>query len=120
MLPISRISSAQLAQLHLLLSSLLVLPAPLKPHQRPAQSWALLLLVLHKHKVNGAVVSYEALSIPNMSGVHQTFVLEKPFTGVLQSCILDVIVLTSYLPPLWGLLELFSKARMQPLTALGS
>lgn len=52
MLPVSRIFPAQPAQLPLLLLWLFAAPAPLKPHQSPARSWALPLLGFNKHSQN--------------------------------------------------------------------
>lgn len=96
----SRISPAQLAQLHLLLSSLVVLLAPLRPHQGPAQSWAFpRLYLINTDKVSGAVVNDEALSFPDKSGVLWIlFLRSHDFVGMLQSRMLDVTTHAGYLP----------------------
>lgn len=57
------------------------------------------LYLINTDKVNGAVVNDEALSIPDISGVHRTLFLKSyDFMGMLQSRMLDVIVHIGYLP----------------------
>lgn len=111
-----------------------IAPASLKHHQGPVQSWALPLLGFHKHSQNG-------LGCCQQWGLKHSwhlwslwgFVLEKLWlhgnaTEPHARCYLSAMsaLVTCPIASLWQLLELyspkpvFSKARTQPLTELGS